>query len=356
MKKTISILVPTYNEEENVEALAEAVIDVFHKDLAGYAYELVFIDNDSTDGTRKKLRAVCAGDPCVKAIFNAKNFGQFNSPYYGLQQTTGDCVILLCADFQDPVELIPQFVKEWEAGYKIVIGKKTTSRENKGMYFLRSIYYKMIKKMSEVEQIEHFTGFGLYDREFIEVLRSLHDPTPFLRGIVAELGWKRKEIPYEQQKRRAGKTKNNFYRLYDAAMLSFTSYTKIGLRLATFIGFLLAGISILIAVFYIVIKLTNWDKYSMGMASIAVGLFFLGAVQLIFIGLIGEYILSMNQRIMNRPLVIEEERINFETSSPKRDEEAGETKERESRKTGKQKNGEGNGKIEKCRQTEEDGK
>jgi hypothetical protein len=173
------------------------------------------------------------------------------------------------------------------------------------------MYYKLIKKMSEVEQIEHFTGFGLYDREFIEVLRNLKDPTPFLRGIVAELGWKRKEIPYEQQLRRAGKTKNNFYKLYDAAMLSFTSYTKIGLRLATFMGFGVAGISLLIALFYVILKLVSWDKYDLGIATIAIGLFFLGAVQLIFIGLLGEYILSMNQRIMNRPLVIEEERINF---------------------------------------------
>lgn len=312
MKKTVSVLVPTYNEEENVAPLAEAVVAVFRKELPEYRYELVFIDNDSADDTQNRLRALCRQDADIKAIFNAKNFGQFNSPYYGLQQTTGDCVILLCADFQDPVEMIPRFVHEWEQGYKIVIGKKTTSRENKFMYFLRSLYYKMIRKMSEVEQIEHFTGFGLYDRSFIEVLRELKDPTPFLRGIVAELGWKRKEIPYEQQKRRAGKTKNNFYKLYDAAMLSFTSYTKIGLRLATFVGFIVAGISFLIALFYFVIKLMNWDHYNMGTATIAVGLFFLGAVQLIFIGLIGEYILSMNQRIMNRPLVIEAERVNFD--------------------------------------------
>lgn len=315
MKKTISILVPTYNEEENVEPLAQAVIDVFEKELMPkYQYELVFIDNDSTDETRNKLRKMCSENANIKAIFNAKNFGQFNSPYYGLMQTTGDCVVLLCADFQDPVELIPKFVKEWEEGYKIVIGQKTTSKENPIMYFLRSVYYKAIKKMSEVEQIEHFTGFGLYDRSFVEVLKELKDPTPFLRGIVAELGWKRKEIPYEQQKRRFGKTKNNFYKLYDAAMLSFTSYTKIGLRLATFMGFFVAGISFMVAIFYFVIKLMNWNNYDMGMASIAVGLFFLGAVQLIFIGLIGEYILSMNQRIMNRPLVIEEERINFNES------------------------------------------
>ncbi len=320
MKKTVSVLVPTYNEEENVAPLAEAVVAVFRKELPEYRYELVFIDNDSTDDTQNRLRALCRQDADIKAIFNAKNFGQFNSPYYGLQQTTGDCVILLCADFQDPVEMIPRFVHEWEQGYKIVIGKKTTSRENKFMYFLRSLYYKMIRKMSEVEQIEHFTGFGLYDRSFIEVLRELKDPTPFLRGIVAELGWKRKEIPYEQQKRRAGKTKNNFYKLYDAAMLSFTSYTKIGLRLATFVGFIVAGISFLIALFYFVIKLMDWDHYNMGTATIAVGLFFLGAVQLIFIGLIGEYILSMNQRIMNRPLVIEAERVNFEQSEKKQSE------------------------------------
>lgn len=313
MEGIISILVPTYNEEENVIPLAEAVVDIFKKELMPkYQYELVFIDNDSTDDTRNRIRSLCSQDPNIKAIFNAKNFGQFNSPYYGLQQTTGDCVILLCADFQDPIEMIPKFVREWENGYKIVIGQKTTSKENKLMYFLRSIYYKMIKKMSEVEQIEHFTGFGLYDRSFVNVMRDLKDPTPFLRGIVAELGWKRKEIPYEQQKRRFGKTKNNFYKLYDAAMLSFTSYTKIGLRLATFMGFFIAGISFLVAIFYVVCKFVFWENYDMGMASIAVGLFFLGAVQLIFIGLIGEYILSMNQRIMNRPLVIEEERINFD--------------------------------------------
>ncbi len=318
MKGKISILVPTYNEEENVIPLAEAVVGIFKQEiLAEYQYELVFIDNASNDDTRNRLRTLCEKDPNIKAIFNAKNFGQFNSPYYGLQQTTGDCVILLCADFQDPVEMIPQFVKEWEQGYKIVIGKKTTSKENKLMYFLRSVYYKLIKKMSEVEQIEHFTGFGLYDREFIEVLRKLNDPTPFLRGIVAELGWKRKEIPYEQQRRRYGKTKNNFYKLYDAAMLSFTSYTKIGLRLASFMGFIIAGISFLIAIFYVIIKLVLWENYNMGMATIAVGLFFLGAVQLIFIGLLGEYILSMNQRIMNRPLVIEEERINFDETVQK---------------------------------------
>ena len=224
-RKTISVLVPTYNEEENVVPLSEAILAQFAEKLPEYDYELVFIDNCSQDRTQELLSGLCAQNPRIKAIFNAKNFGQFNSPYHGLCQTTGDCTISMCADFQDPVEMIPVFVREWERGYKIVCGIKTTSRENKFVRFLRTIYYKLIRKMSSVEQIEHFTGFGLYDRSFIDVLRNLNDPTPFLRGIVAELGPRRKEIPYEQQRRRAGKTKNNWYTLYDAAMLSFTSYT-----------------------------------------------------------------------------------------------------------------------------------
>lgn len=217
----------------------------------------------------------------------------------------------MCADFQDPVEMIPILVHEWENGYKIVSAIKTTSRENKAMRLLRTCYYKLIKKFSQVEQIEHFTGFGLYDRSFIQVLRELKDPTPFLRGIVAELGFQRKEIPYEQQRRRAGSTKNNLYTLYDIAMLSFTSYTKIGLRLATFLGFAIAVVSIGIAAAYFILKIRYWDTFLMGTAPILIGMFFLGAVQLIFLGLLGEYILGINARIMNRPLVIEEERINF---------------------------------------------
>ena len=221
--KTISIVVPCYNEEENVIPLSRAITALFEKELADYRYELIFIDNDSRDRTRELLRGLCQSDPDIKAIFNAKNFGQFNSPYYAMLQTSGDCTILMAADFQDPVEMIPQYVREWESGYKIVIGIKKSSQENKFMYWLRGCYYKLIKKLSDVEQIEQFTGFGLYDAKFIQVLRGLNDPTPFLRGIVAELGFKRKEIPYEQPLRRAGKTSNNFYRLYDAAMLSITS-------------------------------------------------------------------------------------------------------------------------------------
>lgn len=309
--KKISILIPCYNEEENVGPMSEAIKNLFETQLQSYDYELVFIDNDSKDKTRAILRDICSKNPKIKAIFNAKNFGQFNSPYYGMLQTTGDCTISMVCDFQDPIELIPQYIEEWEKGYKIVIGIKTSSKENPIMYHLRGVYYKLIKKFSDVEQIEHFTGSGLYDREFVNVLRDLKDPTPFLRGIVAELGYKRKEIPYEQPQRRAGKTSNNFMRLYDAAMLSITSYTKIGLRLCTFFGMLIAGCSAFVGLVYLIMKLFMWNSFFAGMAPVLIGMFFLGSIQLFFLGFIGEYILSINQRVMNRPLVIEEERINF---------------------------------------------
>ena len=311
--KKISILIPCYNEEENIVPISQAVIETMERDLPEYAFELVFIDNDSTDNTRSLIRGLCGQDRRIKAIFNARNFGQFNSPYYGMLQVTGDCVVEMVADFQDPVDMIPKYVREWEKGYKIVIGIKTSSQENRVMYWLRSCYYKTIKKLSDVEQIEHFTGSGLYDREFIEVLRNLDDPTPFLRGIVAELGYKRKEIPYDQPKRRAGKTHNNFYRLYDAAMLSVTSYTKAGLRLATFFGFFCSLASMCVALVYLVMKLIWWDRFPAGMAPMLIGMLFLGSVQIFFIGLLGEYIMSINQRVMKRPLVIEEERLNFDT-------------------------------------------
>ena len=318
--KTISVLIPCYNEEENVEPIARAVTGILSKELPQYDYELVFIDNDSQDNTRRILRRLCGENPRIKAIFNARNFGQFNSPYHGLLQVTGDCVIAMVADFQDPVELIPQYVKAWEEGYKIVIGIKTSSKENPVMYWLRSCYYKTIRKLSDVEQIEHFTGSGLYDRECIEVLRKLDDPTPFLRGIVAELGYKRKEIPYEQPKRRAGKTHNNFYRLYDAAMLSVTSYTKAGLRLATFVGAISCGLSLAVAFAYLVMKLIWWDRFPAGMVPMLLGVLFLGSVQIFFIGMVGEYVLSINQRLMKRPLVIEEERLNFTKKESETDE------------------------------------
>ena len=249
----------------------------------------------------------------MKAIFNCKNFGQFNSPFYGMLQTTGDCTITICADFQDPVELIPTFVHEWEKGYKIVIGRKTKSQENSLVYFLRSCYYKLIRKMSSVDMIEHFTGFGLYDRSFIQTLRELNDPTPFIRGIVAELGPERKEIEYTQPQRRAGKTHNNWYSLFDAAMLSFTSYTKVGMRLAEFVGFTVSALSFLVGLFYLIAKLVYWDSFTAGYAPTMIAVFFMGGVQLSFMGFLGEYVMAMNTRIMSRPLVVEECRINFDT-------------------------------------------
>jgi glycosyltransferase involved in cell wall biosynthesis len=316
--KTISVMIPCYNEEENVKAISQAVIDEIQTNLPAYDYEILFIDNDSADCTRQYLREICAANPKIKAIFNAKNFGQFNSPYYGICQTSGDCTICLCCDFQDPVELIPRLVEEWEKGAKIVCAIKTASRENKMMRFLRTCYYKTIKKMSDVEQIEHFTGFGLYDKSFVEVLRNLDDPTPFLRGIVAELGYKRVDVEYEQQKRRAGKTHNNWYTLYDAAMLSFTSYTKAGLRLATIVGFVMSAASLVMALVYLVLKLLYWDRFVAGMTPVLLAVCILGSMQLFFIGFLGEYVLSINKRMMKRPLVIEEERINFaDTDSEK---------------------------------------
>lgn len=311
MAKKISVMIPCYNELENVVPMSEAVVEQFEKNLPEYDYELVFIDNCSTDGTRDKLEEICAKNNKIKAIFNAKNFGQFNSPFYGMCQTTGDATITMCCDFQDPVDLIPQFVREWEKGYKIVAAIKTSSDENSLMYFLRTCYYKLIKKMSNVEQIEHFTGTGLYDKSFIKVLKELDDPTPFLRGIVAELGFKRKDIYYKQNMRRSGKTHNNWYSLYDAAMLSFTSYTKIGLRMATIIGFLFATINMLIAMGYLIAKLIWWDNFTLGTAPMLIGIFFIGSIQLFFLGLMGEYILNINTRVMKRPLVVEEKRINF---------------------------------------------
>ena len=311
--KTISILIPCYNENENVEPISNAVVELFDNRLKNYNYEIVFIDNASNDGTRKKLEVICRKNSKIKAIFNIANFGQFNSPFYGLTQTSGECTILLCCDFQDPIELIPHFIEKWEKGHRIVIAQKTTSKENTIIYFCRSIYYSMLKKISNVNIIEHFTGFGLYDSSFIELLRNLNDSNPFLRGIVAEYGsgFNITTIEYEQAKRRAGKTHNNFFSLYDAAMLSFTNYTKAGLRAATFIGAFVAMASFIIGLFYLVYKLLMWDRFDAGLAPLTIGMFFLGGTILVFLGVVGEYILNINMRVINRPLVIEEKRINF---------------------------------------------
>lgn len=318
MKKLISVVLPCFNEEGNVEKITKALIDLFKKKLTKYDYEIIFIDNDSRDKTRPLLRKICAKNKKVKAIFNAKNFGQFNSPYYALLQTSGDAVVSMASDFQDPVETIPEFIKAWEDGYKIAIGVRETSTDGIILRTMKKIYYNLVDKFSNIEQIKMFTGFGLYDKDFIDVLRKLDDPTPFLRGIVAELGYKRKEIKFKQGKRVAGKTSNNFFTLFDAAMLSFTSYTKIGLRLATLLGGFAVLFSFVVALVYLIMKLIWWDRFTAGMIPILLGMLFLGSVQIFFIGVIGEYVLAINQRSMKRPLVIEEERINFGKIKPEK--------------------------------------
>lgn len=314
-KKLISVVIPTYNEEKNVVPLTKAITEVFERDLPEYDYEIIYIDNHSKDETQALLRMLCRENKRVKAIFNVRNFGQARSPVYGMKQAYGDCVIRMCADFQDPVDMIVKFIREWEKGNKIVIGVKSASAEKKSMYMIRGIYYKLINKITEIDHIEQFTGFGLYDRKFVEVVRDLHDPMPYLRGIIAELGYDYKAIEYTQAKRRAGKSKNNFYRLYDYAMIGITSYSKVVLRIATFIGAIAGTCSIAAAVVYLILKLLYWDRFSAGVAPTLIGLFFLSGLQLFFIGLMGEYILSINTRVLDRPLVVEEERINFDTES-----------------------------------------
>lgn len=312
MKKKISVVIPTYNEEGNVKPLAQAIVDVMEKELPEYNYEIIFIDNHSKDKTKMYLRQMCKENKHIKAIFNARNFGQLRSPVYGLKQAYGDCVIRMCADFQDPVDMIVKFVREWEQGWKIVVGIKKSSKEKKFMYFVRTCYYKLIRKITDIDHIEHFTGFGLYDKDFVDVVRDLHDPMPYLRGIIAELGYDYKEIPYQQQKRKAGKSKNNFYSLYDYAMIGITSYSKVVLRMATFLGLFVGGASFVVAIVYLILKLLYWDRFSAGIAPLVIGVFLLGAMQLFFIGLLGEYVLSINTRVLDRPLVVVEEKLNFE--------------------------------------------
>lgn len=310
--KKISILIPCYNEESNVVPMSEALNNLFLTKLSMYDYEIVFIDNDSKDDTRTKLREICDKNKKIKAIFNVRNFGQNNSPYYGILQTTGDCTISMSCDFQDPVELIPKFIKEWENGYSIVVGVKSSSKENKIMYFFRTLYYHLFQKMSNIDSIEHFTGFGLYDKSFVEVMRKVDDPLPFLRGIVAELGYNIKKVEFIQPERRAGHTNNNFGTLYSIAMRSFTNYTRLGIRAMSIISFIGACVCLIISLFYLVQKILHWNSFDAGMIPLLLVICLLGCFQLFFIGMLGEYMYTMNARILHRPLVIEAERINFD--------------------------------------------
>ena len=310
-KKMISVVVPTYNEQENVVPLTDTLVKIFAEELPEYNYEIIFIDNHSKDNTKTLIRRICSENPNVKAIFNARNFGQMRSPVYGFKQAYGDCVVRLNADFQDPPSLIPTFVREWEKGHKIVIGIKEKTEEGFFMAFVRRQYYKFLRKITDIGHIENFTGFGLFDKAFVDVVRNIHDPMPYFRGMVAEFGFEYKTILYQRPNRRAGKSKNHFYTLYDVAMIGITSYSKVMLRLASFLGFIIGGLSFLVALVYFIMKLVHWDWFRSGIAPLVIGVFFLGGVQLFFIGLLGEYVLAINSRVLDRPLVVEEERLNF---------------------------------------------
>lgn len=311
-KKYISILTGCYNEEENVAELISAVDKVF-KFFPQYDFEHVFIDNSSTDRTVEILREVAKTNKRVKIIINARNFGHIRSPFYGLLQCRGDAIISLVADFQDPPEMVRQFLEKWEEGYKIVIGVKTQSKENVLMYGVRKFFYNLLAKVSDSDAppVKNFTGFGLYDRDFINVLRGLEDPYPYFRGLITDLGFARYEIEYTQLRRKGGKTKNNFFTLYDMAMLGFVNHSKLPLRLSAFIGFVTSILSFFIALVYLIFKLVYWKSFELGMAPLVIGLFFFSSVQLFFIGIIGEYIGAIHTQVRKRPMVIEKERINF---------------------------------------------
>jgi glycosyltransferase involved in cell wall biosynthesis len=317
-KKKVTVVIACYNEEQNVVPLSAAIENVFQTKLPECDFEIMFIDNDSTDKTRELLAGLCEKDKKIKAIFNAKNFGHIRSPYHALTQAKGDCVMLMCADFQDPPELIPDFVHKWEQGYKVVVGVKTKSKTNPFVNSIRNLYYAIIHRFSSVEQIENFTGFGLYDQSFIKVLADLDDPYPYMRGIVAELGPRRAVIEYTQPKRRAGKSKNNFWTLYDMAMVGFTSYTSVFVRMPAFVGEFFCSASAIGFIVYLVFLCINWNGVHPSILyPILTSIFFVGGLILFFLSMIGEYAYETNIRVMKRPLVVEEKRLNFDEDENK---------------------------------------
>lgn len=309
--KKISLFTPCYNEEGNVYELYSKVTEVM-KLLPQYTYEYIFIDNHSTDNTPKILREIAAKDKRVKVIFNVRNFGPSRSGSYGFFQTTGDVSICLACDFQDPPELIPEFIKKWEEGYKVVWGKKTGAAESKLMYSIRCIYYKIIKIFAESKQYENVTGFGLYDKEVMDLFRQAKDPTPNFRNLVGEFGYEVGMVEYFKPERKSGKSSYNFFRYYNDAINSLVVTSRMPLRIATFAGMITAGVSFVIGLIYLILKLIYWNSFEIGQAPLVCGIFFVGAVQLLFLGILGEYIGEILARQMNRPLVVEEERINFE--------------------------------------------
>jgi len=311
MMKRISVITPCYNEEQNVAELYRRVRDAIES-AGDYRYEHIFIDNHSEDNTVALLRQIAARDRRVKVIVNARNFGHIRSPHHALLETSGDAVIGLVSDLQDPPELIPLMLQKWEQGHALVLCTKESSEEQAWLYGLRTVYYRVVQRLSSIRTIEHFTGFGLYDRKVVEIVRGFGDTYPYFRGMLSEIGLPHYEIRFVQPRRHGGITKNNFYTLYDMAMLGITNLSKVPLRLVTGFGFVTAVVSVFIAIGYLVYKAIFWNQFSLGMAPLVIGLFFLGSVQLVALGIVGEYIGAIHTQVMRRPLVIEQERINFE--------------------------------------------
>ncbi len=318
--KHLTIMSPCFNEEENVRELHRRVVAVMEPLAEKYTFELLFVDNASEDKTVAIVRELAASDRRVKAIVNARNFGHIRSPFHGLLQGTGDAVLSMASDLQDPPELIPEFLKKWEEGNKVVVGIKSKSEESFLFFQLRTMYYRLLRQAATTELLEHFTGFGLYDQEVIRVLRKIDDPYPYFRGLIVDLGFRCAKIEFLQPLRRRGITKNNFYTLFDMAMLGFTNHSKVPLRLATFSGMVVALGSVLIGLFYLVYKIAHWSNFEVGMAPLVIGLFFFSAIQLLFLGIVGEYVGAILTQVMKRPLVIEAERINFEPAAPAKSE------------------------------------
>ena len=309
--KTISIVTPCYNEEGNVEEVYSRVKAVM-ADLGRYRYEHIFIDNHSADRTVEILKRIAASDTNVRVIVNARNFGHIRSPIHALFQSTGDAVIGLVSDLQDPPEMIADLVREWENGYSMVLCIKRSSGENQLMFRIRKMYYRLISRLSEIETFENYTGFGLYERRVIDIVKSFHDPYPYFRGMIAEIGLPHKKLFYDQPARKRGFTKNNFYTLYDMAMLAITNLSKVPLRVVTFTGFATALLSAAVGLMYLIYKLIFWSRFSVGVAPLVIGIFFFASVQLISVGILGEYVASIHTQVLQRPLVIEKERLNFE--------------------------------------------
>ncbi|CDZ76220.1 hypothetical protein BN59_00487 [Legionella massiliensis] len=309
--KTITIVTPCFNEEVNVDDIYTQVKNVFAQ-LPQYQYKHLFIDNSSNDSTVALIKKLIEKDKNVQLIVNNRNFGHVRSPYYGLLQAQGDAAILIAADLQEPPELIVDFIRKWEAGAQVVVGVKNQSKESKIFFAIRKFYYMLVTKIAEVELIKNYTGFGLYDKEVLKVLRELNDPYPYFRGLIPELGFKTDRVFYIQPQRKRGFSKNNFYALYDMAMLGFTSNSKVPMRLAALLGFSLAALSLFVSFFYLVLKLVFWNSFSMGVAPVVVGLFFFFSMQLFFLGVLGEYVNQILVQVRKRPLVLENERINLD--------------------------------------------